>query len=1553
MVAAITGAWADVTVTMNSFVAISGNVDGDENISFEAAKGSAGTAPGVYSNEIRVYQNGGLFTVSANNGVKIKSITLGSSMATKVTYSVDNGTASDDNDIIAGGTITISDLDCSSVLFTCTGTSKTARLYVNSLSVTYTTGGGDTPTLDNSDLALIDAPIDLSFDLYNNSSAQVISYTTSSTGAVTIADNDYATFDIDEDNKTITVTPTAVTPSAQTITVSQAADDTYKAGSATFTVTISDSTPVPTHTVTFSVNGETTTSEVEEGAAITFPTDISDQEGKSFVGWVTEAIDGVTNDAPEFVTSATMGNANVTYYAVYAYKTEGGVFVTDVLNNATTGISNGGYSEWSNKPGASGAVYAGQSAGSYSSIQLRSSNNNSGIITTASGGKATKVTVTWNENTVGGRTLNVYGNSKAYSATTDLYDTNKDGKLLGTIVCGTSTELSITGDYEYIGFRSASGAMYIAELDVEWKSGTPDTYSDYCTTVVAATVARPEITVEENPFFFSTTATITCGTDGATIYYRYSEDDEWTEFSEALNITSTTTIYAKAVKGNDESSVTSVTATKNLAVPTVTIDASGITNTNVYVDTEAGYLSASVTYNDNALDGVTVTWSGNNDGVATIDAETGAVTLVAAGSVTFTATYAGNADYSESTATYEMTVTSSNPNAPGTENNPYSVAEARAAIDAGTGVTGVYARGRVSEIVTVYNEQYGNITYNISADGTTASDQLQVYRGKSYNGDNFSSADDIQVGDVVVIYGDLINYKGTYEIAQDNQLVSLYRKEKSDVYIEFDSYEYIVYDLSWSSTDVSIPGFHIYKVGDIDEEIWVPVTWSTSNESIATIDEDGNISFTGGVGEVEIIVSFAGDEDYKPASASITITVSDSRPNPNLAFTPSSANTVVGVVNFEEPELTYADGFDGTVTYASSNTNVAEVDAESGKVTIKAVGTTTITASSAATDNFAAGEASYTLTVNKAPASLPFAFDGGRNDIADADGLTQEGLGSDYSSSPKLKFDSTDDYLILAFNERPGKLTFDVKGNSFSGGTFKVQTSEDGVTYTDLETYTELGDTQNENFEDLGENIRYIKWIYTEKKSGNVGLGNIALAEYTEPVIEPSITISSNSIEATAAETEGSLGLTYANLEISGVGDFDVQYYDSEGEEADDPEWIEVEVTEGNGNYTVTYVIGENEGEARTAYFKVYAMDGEELVYSDVVTIIQEAYVAPYPTIESEWALTDLGDLTAADIFVIVDNNGSTYALSSSNGTSKAPDAIEVTIADYKITRGVTDDIQWNLSGNSKDGYTFYPNGETDKWLYCTDANNGVRVGTNENNVFTFDGDYLFNNATERYVGIYNSQDWRCYTTYTGNIADQTVSFYRLVPDYNRSVTVGNYGTICLPYDATVRGVQLYSIAGKRMNDSDEPTSIVLKEETTLEAGKPYIFQATASSINCYQTSLVEATSAETVNGLVGSFDGTDVDEGKYILYEGRVSLCGTGCTIGANRAYIDMGQVDVYTGSEAGVKMLTIGDTAVGIDGIGAESENGSAIYNVAGQRVQKVVRGLYIVDGKKVLVK
>lgn len=151
------------------------------------------------------------------------------------------------------------------------------------------------------------------------------------------------------------------------------------------------------------------------------------------------------------------------------------------------------------------------------------------------------------------------------------------------------------------------------------------------------------------------------------------------------------------------------------------------------------------------------------------------------------------------------------------------------------------------------------------------------------------------------------------------------------------------------------------------------------------------------------------------------------------------------------------------------------------------------------------------------------------------------------------------------------------------------------------------------------------------------------------------------------------------------------------------------------------------------------------------------------PSGDGTWTLCSISDLTSSDIFVIVDAD-SKKAMTNNNGTSSAPTAAAVTISqDGNTITGVTDVMKWNISGNASDGYTIYPNGSTTTWLYCTNSNNGVRVGTNTAKTFSLDGKYLKHAGTSRYVGVYDSSDWRCYTSKGGNIATTDTKFYKYV----------------------------------------------------------------------------------------------------------------------------------------------------------------------------------------------
>lgn len=86
----------------------------------------------------------------------------------------------------------------------------------------------------------------------------------------------------------------------------------------------------------------------------------------------------------------------------------------------------------------------------------------------------------------------------------------------------------------------------------------------------------------------------------------------------------------------------------------------------------------------------------------------------------------------------------------GSESDPYTVAEAIAAIKAGAPTNEVYLTGIISE-VQFYNEKYKSLSYYISDDGK--SKDMQVYSGKGLNGADFTSKEDLKVGQKVTIKG--------------------------------------------------------------------------------------------------------------------------------------------------------------------------------------------------------------------------------------------------------------------------------------------------------------------------------------------------------------------------------------------------------------------------------------------------------------------------------------------------------------------------------------------------------------------------------------------------------------------------------------------------------------------------------------------------------------------------------------------------------------------------------------------------------------------------------
>lgn len=188
-----------------------------------------------------------------------------------------------------------------------------------------------------------------------------------------------------------------------------------------------------------------------------------------------------------------------------------------------------------------------------------------------------------------------------------------------------------------------------------------------------------------------------------------------------------------------------------------------------------------------AIDGssITVTWTtdarataGYNCEIFNGETKVGESQTVKTGSVKFTNLAAAtefvvkvNAIAVEGEKPYAaspiVTLTASTTN-DGSLEHPYTAAEAIAAINANIDLTGKYVKGIVTEVVS-HNPSYGSMVYNIKSGEKT----LKIFNGYDFGHTKFLGTDDLKVDDEVVVFGNLLKYKTTYELDTDNYLISI------------------------------------------------------------------------------------------------------------------------------------------------------------------------------------------------------------------------------------------------------------------------------------------------------------------------------------------------------------------------------------------------------------------------------------------------------------------------------------------------------------------------------------------------------------------------------------------------------------------------------------------------------------------------------------------------------------------------------------------------------------------------------------------------------------
>ena len=213
----------------------------------------------------------------------------------------------------------------------------------------------------------------------------------------------------------------------------------------------------------------TATPSFETGLTDSFEIDpASGSAGETVTMTIMAAVNNTTGAARKLGT-ITLNNGQNTTIEVWQNGVDEPKNYVDVITSGILAATSTSYVDFSgvsySGTGHSDAVYAGNSAKDGSdNIQLRSKNSNSGIVSTTSGGKVKSVKITVGSGT---NTIDVYGSNTAYTGASSLYSSSTQGTKLGSVTA-TGT-ITVTGDYQYIGIRSNSGAIYVSSIEITWE----------------------------------------------------------------------------------------------------------------------------------------------------------------------------------------------------------------------------------------------------------------------------------------------------------------------------------------------------------------------------------------------------------------------------------------------------------------------------------------------------------------------------------------------------------------------------------------------------------------------------------------------------------------------------------------------------------------------------------------------------------------------------------------------------------------------------------------------------------------------------------------------------------------------------------------------------------------------------------------------------------------------------------------------------------------------------------------------------------------------------
>lgn len=345
------------------------------------------------------------------------------------------------------------------------------------------------------------------------------------------------------------------------------------------------------------------------------------------------------------------------------------------------------------------------------------------------------------------------------------------------------------------------------------------------------------------------------------------------------------------------------------------------------------------------------------------------------------------------------------------------------------------------------------------------------------------------------------------------------------------------------------------------------------------------------------------------------------------------------------------------------------------------------------------------------------------------------------------------------------------------------------------------------------------------------------------------------------------------------------------------------------------------------------------------------------------------------EVILVTELNGKHYALTHTIGGATAT-ALELIKqgANYYYKSDVTpSSFTWDLSYANDAGDIYLKNGA--QYLSIKAANmslSGSAFTWSHNAEDVLITDYLTSPCYNEKFSAFTVETQSQYegvTTISAPIVEVSTDHLFPASSYSRSLTSGNYATMCLPFpvsrnDAFFSGVDVFNLTGKYVS-AGKVTGIEIEEETgALVAGKPYIIQATASTLSAWY-GVASAVSPVAATGLVGNLSASplSVPDGCYGFKSNKLhKVAGGTATIGQCKAYVDLSAVpEIAAGASAPGRISIYTDdsddeeTPTSVDQLLEHATFinwNEPVYNTLGQRVGRGSTGVLIQNGQKFLV-